>query len=319
MPERDLICSKRRTVILDLENNRISKDMYDPLFSPVTGTFVTTHEIQKFDGKLNKVFLPLEDNENLINRGDLNPEAWLGTQEKGSAVHFEPDDLPVFLAHGLIRIHAKDNLIGQWWAGPRSHSLRLPVDGAGLTVHGQAVFNERTCLILRTVKEQDAPAGTFEEYWVHPEWESAVLVVVYYVRGKVYQTITIDYQLTPHGPLPKRWVRTYSNEYIPGAPASLEKSCTIEVQECVVNADLSPEDFEIATKPGMIVMSPDKVPLRVAGDGRTLVPLGEEEGVIKRWSTPLGVIIGLLVLVFGLRWFIRFQKVRTERPSPKRR
>jgi hypothetical protein len=309
LPERDVVCPKGRTVILDLENNRISKDMNNWLFDVRRGEIFPVHRIEKFDGNQTKVFMPADSNGDHINRGEWKPEAWLGTKEKGgekggAAVHFEPDDLPMFLAHGLVRT-GPDRLVG---AMSTPSSLRRPIDGTPLSIRGQGVVKGRTCTILRTA------TGTFEEeYWVYPDWDSAVLCYMIYAKGKIYETTTIDYRQTDHGWLPERWMLTHSNERIPGAPAWLEQSVNWQVKECVVNADLEPQDFDIATKPGMIVMSPDEVPLRVAKDGHTLIPISEERSLhwfwsTLSWSTLFAVFAGLLVLLLRVRWFRRFRK-----------
>jgi hypothetical protein len=158
---------------------------------------------------------------------------------------------PFFLGHGIVALTTQQHILPGRLAGPLEEDI--------YHVHGEGVFANRPCLVLRTGTWEYGTTG-FDELWVDPERESAVLRQVAYVNDKVSMDIQIDYQETRGGWLPHSW--TISDAYGDGRVFSIDQ---MQVDELAIDPAVTDADFHVDVKADQIVQrlsvpgSPDQI------------------------------------------------------------
>lgn len=211
---------------------------------------------------------------------------------------FTPEDWPFFLGHGIVGlITAQHILPGRLNSAPKKDVYH---------VKGEGNFANRACLVLRT-EPQEFNQVLWDELWVDPGRESAVLRQTSYENGKILTDIQIEYQETAGGWLPQSWTMSAASN---GKVFSLERR---RVDELQIDPVVSDADFRLDLKPGMIVQRtsfpgdpdqiflprPDPLPpkLRVDQNGVMNVINGPEPKSL--WPLYLGAAATILVLVAG--------------------
>src|SRR5262249_38915189 len=116
-----------------------------------------------------------------------------------------------------------------------------------LYVHGNAVFQSRPCLVLRSPPSRGAP-GNVEEYWVDVSRSSSV--VRYLLWAKTTPAIELSTSYAERGGTwyPDEW--TYTRRDAQGKVQSVER---IRVAELILNAIPAPSDFTFDITPAMVV------------------------------------------------------------------
>src|SRR5262249_17123683 len=149
---------------------------------------------------------------------------------------------------------------------------------------------------LRTFPLTSAAFKPFEEYWVDPDRDSAIVRYAYYMdtgqKPKTQSDIEISYQQTAHGWLPLRWkLQAF------GGPTGLDVVFRRNLDTSTVDPPVDDSMFKLQPEPGMIVAEYNmdtaqngstshsgEKRFRVAEDGR-LTPLGTRMGPpASEWS-----------------------------------
>lgn len=126
-------------------------------------------------------------------------------------------------------------------------------------VHGQGTHAGRPCLVLRTYPFRGGNT-LFDELWIDPARESAVLRQIVYVNGQPIRDSDINYQESSRGWFPRNW--TITDRLGNGKTLFWEQ---MEVKELTFDPAFEDADFKVEIKPGMRVLeteyggSPDQV------------------------------------------------------------
>jgi hypothetical protein len=152
---------------------------------------------------------------------------------------------PLLIAHGIVP---------QLAAAP-SFVDKLDIDD--FIAQGQAVYDGKPCLVLRTFPTPAGTAKCFDEYWVDLTRDSAVLRHSQYINDKLLTDAEIVYQQTSRGWLPQRWVGT-TRDYTKGNIINLTR---LNVQEFNIDPLVSDRDFQVDIKPGMLISVTEYTPL----------------------------------------------------------
>jgi hypothetical protein len=241
-------------------------------------------------------------------RQELDPdfEIGRGAKFKSMLLRMKAEcGLPVLFACGLLWVPRQGADIGQ----------RLDPDD--FRVHGRAIHDGRKCVVLRTFPLTSVAFKPFEEYWVDPDRDSAIVRYAYYMdtgqKPKIQWDIDISYQQTAHGWLPLRWkLQSF------GGRTGLDGVFRRNVDTIVVDPPLDDSTFQLQPEPGMIVaeynMDTDQngntshsneKRSRVAEDGR-LTPLGTRMGpAASEWSIAwYGFIVAPILALSLIAWFL---------------
>lgn len=120
-------------------------------------------------------------------------------------------------------------------------------------VHGRGVHADRACLVLRTFPAPSGTASCFDEYWVDPARDSAILRHAQYFNGKLRTNKDVTYQQTSHGWLPLSWVGTTRD--LNGR--RLINVARLRVEEFTIEPAVTDTNFQVEIKPGMIINEDD--------------------------------------------------------------
>jgi hypothetical protein len=220
---------------------------------------------------------------------------------------------PLFVGHGTI-----PTLLGHVLPG----RLRVQPDAELLFVHGRGIHAGRNCVVLRTHAVQFSTTS-FDEFWVDPARDSAVLRLACYAGGHPASDLEIAYQETSHGWLPQRWTLIVRPG---GRTAQVER---MRVEEVTINPPCTDAAFRVDIKPGMRISetkfggSPDQLGIpptleekthRVADDGRWN-PIVDGVEQARRWTDyAWWGLLALLGAGLGLWVLARRRRVHPGRP-----
>ncbi len=305
LPPRDITTSVKRTLLLDIPNNRYRREVEEQEYDIGTDRVYPRVHVCVFDGTVSKFFRPRERNTHPVTgMRESEPEV---SVRKGhwEGAPFTMGYWPFFVGHGSVAWQRQNIVPGK---------LRVQPDREMVVLHGQGVHQNRPCLVLRT-QARRAEYTSFDEFWVDPARDSAVVRQLLVTNGHAYVEFDIQYQQTTHGWLPRGWTTTQRN-FGNGKTDYIER---VVVEELTLDPPVSDRDFEIEEKPGMLIgeatfetPKPGENPLpeptqhrlyRLADDGsRREVTFagGVERRVISRWWWALG---GVPVLGLGA-WLI---------------
>jgi hypothetical protein len=164
---------------------------------------------------------------------------------------------PLFLGHGVVAIHDQDMI----YPG----KLTFEPDIEFLQVHGTAVHDGRTCLVLRTPIKRSGSNEVCREIWVDPSRDSAVLRR----RSLTNQIADIDmeirYQKSGGNWLVKGWKQTVRLPLRDGTVATFAEE-TMAVSTTNVDPVVSDEDFQLKIEPGMRVETANVSEPTIASD-----------------------------------------------------
>jgi hypothetical protein len=236
-PPRDLVIQLGAVLLLDLAANRLRLETDEERYDEATEKLYPQRMLRVADGAGAKMFFPREKNTHpLEGKRDTDAEVWVEKGYRGG------DTLnirywPLLYAQGSVPCL-------QEHAGPGK--LRVLPDPELLYAHGQAVYRDRPVWVIRT-QAVNRGVPTFDEFWVDKGRDSAVVRYAL-VTGEVpeYEAL-IDYQETAHGWMPLRWTLT---QRLFGRVIYLERC---RVAELLLDQPLGDADFEIQTRPGMLV------------------------------------------------------------------
>lgn len=142
----------------------------------------------------------------------------------------------LLLGHGLIPRLMEPATFGQ------------QLSAEDFAVHGQGVYADRPCLVLRTFPARTTTDTSFDEYWVDTGRASAVVRQLAYVDGWPLVDVEVTYQETARGWLPVQWTGTTRHK---SQIASVDQ---LRVQEIVFDPPSTDADYQVEVRPGMRVM-----------------------------------------------------------------
>jgi hypothetical protein len=220
--------------------------------------------------------------------------------------------MPLFFAHGIIRTALDEIAPGK---------LRKKADAEYLTLHGQGVHRGKACLVVRSQTMQ-LSLTSYDEFWIDPSRQSAVLRYVMYSDKRIFNDIDIEYQQTAHGWLPQRWTFTH---YSGTAPTVIYR---MKVDRWEANPPTTEADFDIKAEPGMLVeervydesvhpLVDPKSAVRVyrleEGGGKTEIPdpFGRPRDLSPRWrwwQWAAAAVVTATVLA-GIGWTVRRRRL----------
>ncbi|MCI0739716.1 MAG: hypothetical protein L0Y72_11785 [Gemmataceae bacterium] len=282
VPEHDHVYEIELRWLLDLENNRIRRELSESVFNIDLASFVPAKGVYVYNGSASKRYFPKEFNKNPTGGEDV-PE--VGIAKNANTVPCDPVDYPVFLSHGIVSLNA-------FSTSPGPDRLVIPIDRDAFTFVDRGRIGERECAVLRYRPEKKSTR--YEEFWVDTRANSAVLRVDVYEREKLELRVEVEYR--KDGDVPNRWAVTSFK----GAKGEVCLTESLSVIEFVRNPKVSSEDFDIELKPGMVIRQGDAQAkrtgfslknYRLAPDGQTLIEIGDEVGDSGHWWTIIGVLL----------------------------
>jgi hypothetical protein len=288
VPAREYRYPQHIKLSLDLDNDRVRKDVKREIFSIPDVKYYADIAVTTYDGKRVYVFKPREK---LAAAGrDLEKYAAdLELQKsEGQNFFFHYVEYPIYWAHGLMM-------------EMDVRSLRRPINRAIYKVHGEAEHEGRACVILRSAPQPRGKAN-YSEIWVDTARDSAVLRYVFYSNGEESTAYEIDYQETSHGWLPRSWVVSKYGDKQDGVRL-LSESHRFEVTALEIEPQFHEDLFRVAQEPGMVVADAFAGRKYVKGkpgepdvDVAELRLAGTKSGRDWNWIVWSNVV---LVLVFG--------------------
>lgn len=313
-PPRDITSPIKEIMLIDFASGRYRIYLERQTYDKGTDRLYPVVNTRVFDGKELKGWSPRHLNTHpVIGVKPGEPEIGIAKGNLSGAA-FTVGERPFFAGHGSIA----------WTEGQiMPGKLRTMPDTELLTVHGQGVHNGRACLVLRTPTRR-GHSTSFDEYWVDTQRESALARQLHYVGNVAQYEISIEYQPTAQGWLPKRWTVTERTiaKTASGKPSYLS---SINVDRLELEPSIQSSDFEIEEQPGMIVdvrnYSSSKPGVPLAEETETTVFMIDSEGQRQMVSTNLspgryrwwyltGGILAALLLV-GAWWRRHRRKVET--------
>jgi hypothetical protein len=247
-PPHDIVCPKSVTLLLDFTTNRHRLDVEEQFYSAshrqlmpkrVTTTVFDSNDLRTSGLRPEGAPENLKAPNDLVVKGNM----------RGSP--FTSDYWPFFLGHGIVPLTTEQHILpGRLAVAPQKETFHI---------HGEGVLDNRSCLVLRS-KTWDYGNVGFDELWVDPARESAVVREAAYVNGTIYTDIQVDYQETREGWLPHGW--TISTSLDGRLVSSVQR---MQVDELDIDPAISDADFHADIKPGDIVMqasvpgSPDQI------------------------------------------------------------
>lgn len=309
-PPHDISWPKSIVLLLDFTTSRHRLEVDEQPYSQPQGKFIPEHVTTVFDSKelwtlsLRPAGVPAE-----LNNPDVDVVS--GNMR---ALAFTSEYWPFFLGHGVVGLTTQQHILpGRLGVAPKKDVYH---------VEGEGNYADRACVVLRT-EAQEAGTVIWDELWVDPGRESAVLRQAAYANDKMVMDIQIAYQETRGGWLPQSWTISHSSG---GQIFSLER---MHIDELEIDPPVSDTDFRVDIKPGMIVqrvtypgspdqiISPDPNPrrpeFRVDQNGVWKAVNGPEPRSL--WLIYLGVGVPTLVLAAGVTcviWWRRRKRLSAE-------
>jgi len=246
-PPHDITWPKSMMLLLDFTTNRHRLEVEEQPYSRAQGGFMpkrTTTTVFDSNDLRTSGLRPDGAPTNLKAPNDVVVKGNM----RGNG--FNSEFWPFFLGHGIVALTTEQHILpGRLSVAPRQDTFH---------VHGEGNFANRPCLVLRSKTWEYGNVG-FDELWVDPAHDSAVLRQVAYVNAKIATDIQIDYEETKGGWLPQSWTISHAED---DRVFSLEK---MHVDELDVDPAVSDADFHGDEKPGDVVMqrsvpgSPDQI------------------------------------------------------------
>lgn len=234
---RDVTCTLKRSLLLDLAGNRHRLEIDDEIFSFSHRAIIKRYSTSAFDGREFKgTQRQVPPNPTPLNTPPLADMSIATGNLKYAA--FQPKHWPLLFGHGIVKIYGEPEIL--------PGNLRQEYDPDSLVVHGVSVEDGRACTILRS-RTLKGGAVAFAEIVVDPLRDSAIVRYSHFSNNKPTTNTTIRYRDTASGWLPSSW--TFSGF---GAGKLL-----IREEMTVANIELDPSiaktDFDIEMEPGMLV------------------------------------------------------------------
>lgn len=234
-PEEDMSAPVGLNLLLDFAKERFRLEKRDQSFHFNSCKLVQEFIIYTFDGKEIKSFKPREKNPA---KGPNEPEMGIVSGNLKNE-YFLLDCHPILYAHGRIYTPTEQIVPGQ---------IRNKPDPNYLHIHGTAVHEGRSCLIVRTQTFQLSNIS-FEEYWVDPERDSTIVRYGSYSGKKINcnQDIVIHYKHLSDGWLPSDWRWTVFEH------GKMLYYQDMRVTKMKINPIVSDANFGLESHSGMIV------------------------------------------------------------------
>lgn len=240
LPKEDATLPIRRSLMLDLRDKRFRLQVDESEYGrqgpyPVRRT-------DTYDGKEYRILSPKDPNPEATRSG-IAPDAAIVT---GDAARREFDlcHWPLFDSLGIVQsMHFRSTA-----------AVLLPApDAELLTLHGTVVHQGRRCLVIRT-HPKGGGKGFYEEYWVDPTRESAVVKHVLINNKIAREEFLLDYRKQPGGWYLSGW--TYTRRE-PGGKHRVSDFERMRVEKMTTDVPVTEGDFAIGLRPGMVVAKSD--------------------------------------------------------------
>jgi hypothetical protein len=309
-PAKDTALRRRFVILLDFPNQRLRCEAeQDELFVSEQEVTTDTKETRTiFDGKdmFNEIlrshqFTPLTGSVDLgIVRKDSPSHIFVTLGGEGFG--------PLFYAHGLME------------ASSDSATFNQQYDAEDYHTQGQAQYQGKGCMVIRTFPARSGESKSFSEFWIDPTRENLVLRHLDYLNDHPSTDSQITYQQSRVGWLPLSWAR---NIYINPRIALVFR---YKVDSYEINPRIDASTFSIGMRPGMTVKEhtgrASKL-YRVATNG-SWVPIVDTNQPMEHLETargswfigPLGMLLGCTVILGLIAfWFWRRRKLRPRQPA----
>ena len=243
-PEEDMSGPVGLNLLLDFANERFRLEKRDQSFHFNSCKLIQDVIIYTFDGKEIKSLKPREKNPT------MSPKAPDMGIVSGNVKNFFflMDCKPIFFAHGRIYTPTEQIVPGQMRNKPDLNSLHI---------HGTAVHEGRSCLIVRTQTFQMGGNIGFEEYWVDLERDGTIVRYGSYSGKKLTcdQDMVIHYNMhQTDGWFPSDWRWTVFDH------GKILYYRDVRVTKMKINPVMSDADFAIESHTGMIIQEVKRHP-----------------------------------------------------------
>jgi outer membrane lipoprotein-sorting protein len=279
-PPHDIRCPFERLYLFDFTTGLYRIEVSEKIYVSKDKQVYLRSSVTVFDGREVRTLCPRQENSSfLFAPGNSNPDMVISTGNM-RGVGFDTRYLPLFFAQGVVRTSEDEIVSGRF--------KRLPAMDY-FHVHGSGSLAGRSCLVLRTETLQMG-TSSFDELWVDPGRDSAIVRYLTYSAGKPFNDSVIQYGKTTEGWLPQSWTFTTFT----GPKTDYTEKVT--VQKIDLNPQVSQAEFHLEPEPGMLVQefhhgeSPNplftpraEIKSYRAGDLAAKIPfIGGMEG--KRWT-----------------------------------
>lgn len=283
-PQTDYTHDVKVTWLLDFERSLLRREKHSQTFMVPEFVFHPAFTTHVFDGAVFKALEPRAKNTSAHYVPDETQPELLILRDRTTLHLFTAFSLPIMFAHGLFPLSGTFN--------PRDFGA-LSVDKLTLQVHGHAVVDGRRCVVLRAYPKVTQHEAGYDEFWVDPTRDSAVLRWERHSQGRVFARLEITYTKRGNDWLPQTWTTTF---YIAGrTPPSIHNVDRATVEEVCIDPITTANDFRLAMAPGMVVRNTiTRTSYRVAVDGKTLEPWS---GRPQTGSEPRRLSEGLLAAI----------------------
>jgi len=297
VPRDDYVHKFAGTWLLDFVGSRFRVEIVSAAFCVPDAVFDPVHELWVFDGRE-------------LRQSRLGVTANKGTHYAAAQPDFRyhrldypvltMEMLPVFLARGVMLPGATMQEIQNIASGIAPHDM---------TIAGNAIFEGRECLLLRTLPSDDE-TGVFFELWVELGRESAVVRALRF-EGALESFVDIHYRQTPHGWLPARWRYTRLG-FRRSLPVQIIQ---VVVKQYEVNPALRPGLFQLKPTAGMVVQDDVERRVYLLGPNGERLPVGgriASEGYAPAVVTAIAAtLLGLLAVGLAAWKFLLVRRVAT--------
>jgi hypothetical protein len=249
VPNEDARFPVSLRLTFDFASNRVRKEIARHVWAPSIESFNQDHRISVYDGTIQRVkrVFTAEERSEFEAKGEYPIDIFLQSKHSRGDL-FEPEEFPLFAAHGVIPV-------GKAF---RADNLRPPLDRSMLHIHGTAVYRSRPVSVLRTGGVGAEP-GSFRELWVDVDRDSAIVRFISYIDGKAGSRFDAEYKSITSLWLPSEW--TYTRVL---AGATLDAT-TLRVKEVDLKPQLSSDEFVVPIESGMVVYDPIKRDRYISG------------------------------------------------------
>jgi hypothetical protein len=222
---------------IDLNKNWYRKEIWTPIFYTGKLIFYPRYEVTCFDGEDYVRFTPRKENTSAAHTPSAKQPDVMFIPNRQGAHNFFPADYPILFAHGIVPY------------GPISlENMRASVKPAILNYDRKEKKDGRLYHVLKTQARGNA-FQIVEEIWVDPERESAIGHWKRWVKGRLSNSLSIEYVDRKGVWLPREWSSWMYDDV--GGQVGLYHH--IVVKEAVLNPVLKQADFRIKLRCDMVV------------------------------------------------------------------
>lgn len=287
LPAKDIVSTSRRSVLLDFSTSRYRLEKEEELYHPGTDKLYPYVQTRVFDGIHVKSYRPRERNTHPDSGvGPTDPELGIGKGDL-TRLALESVNWPLFVGHGSVPSKHRPVLLTK---------LTVLPDPTLFYVHGRGVHQGRPSLVLRT---HSRPSGSYEEFWVDPARDSAIVRQLWYVTNKPCTDLDIAYDNPVHRWLPSKWTFTERDNGT-GKTTLVER---MRVEAVTLDPQVDNAAFQIQERPGMLVAhithEPPAAPGEFPPESKEQFYRIKEEGTIQEVVIEKGVVRE----VPSFRWF----------------